>query len=292
MIRSMTGFYRTEVHQGSLSCNIEIRSVNHRYLECRIRLPHPFKCFESELANRTKSLVARGRMEIDITLEQGVLPEERYCLNSPLWQNICHLVKNAERGLGRQIHVGLSDLFHSKGLLARESAEIDPEVFQILFAKAVDEGLRGVIEMREREGQLLHGVILKHLAHMEEHVEKIEKNKQEVIDRYKQRLKKNLKQIAADYDENDPRILQEIGLFLDKCDITEEIERFRAHLTHFRGLLNGKEAVGRKLDFLLQEFNREANTICSKANHTGIARQGVELKSEIEKLREQIQNVE
>ena len=275
-----------------MTYHIEIRSVNHRYLEPRIRLPRQFKCFENELINQTKSAVSRGKLEIDITLKPAVLPQAKYSLNQVLWQNVCELIRIAGKHLDHQINVTLSDLFNVKDLLVPDSAEIDLEAFKNLFNKAIDEGMRGLIEMREREGQLLTQTILQHLVRMETYLEEIEKNKGKIVDKFKQKLQKNITQIAADYDENDPRILQEIGLFLDKSDITEEIERLNTHFTHFRELLDSNKAIGRKLDFLLQEFNREANTLCSKANHTKIARCGVELKCEIEKLREQVQNIE
>ncbi len=288
----MTGYYKTEVHHNQQTCNIEVRSVNHRYLEPRIKLPKQFKCFENGLINQVKSLISRGKVDIIITLDQGALPEEKYSLNPVLWQNLCDLIQTANKDLKQSTTVNLSDLFEIKNLLGVESEDPDLDAFKALFNQAIQEGIEGLIKMRETEGGLLKQAIQTHLSKMETYMDQIPQYRQDVINRYKQKLRKNLKQIAVEYDEKDPRMLQEIGLFIDKVDITEEMERFKTHLIHFQELLNGEEPIGRKLDFLLQEFNREANTLCSKANHTEIAQIGVELKSEIEKVREQVQNIE
>ena len=292
MIRSMTGFFKTEVHYDNLSCSIEVRSVNHRYCEIRVKLPPQFKCFESELVREAKSLIARGKVDIDIALEHGELLEGRYFLNPGIWQNVCELIQSVEKSLDRQVGVSLSDLFGFNDLLVAKSPDIDPKSCRGLFGQAIQKAIAGLIQMREREGQALYGTILEHLARMRDYGKEIQGYRGEVVLKYKQKLQKNLRQIAVNYEENDPRILQEIGLFLDKSDITEEMDRFETHLEHFKELLESNKAVGRKLDFLLQELNREVNTLCSKANHTKIAQYGVELKCEIEKLREQVQNIE
>jgi uncharacterized protein (TIGR00255 family) len=146
--------------------------------------------------------------------------------------------------------------------------------------------------MRQREGELLFNDIMGHVENLQQLINKVPQFKEDVVESYRQRLANNLEKLQIKYDKNDPRILQEVGIFMDRADITEELERFGSHLVQMRELLEGDLAVGRKLDFILQELYREANTLCSKANHIQVTQIGVDLKCEIEKIREQVQNIE
>ncbi len=292
MIKSMTGFYKTESTTNDVSCNIEIRSVNHRFLEAKIRLPNQFKQLEAGLLRQVKSTLARGKVDISIKLDQESRPLEKIGLNPVMMENVKELAGKFESELGKEVSVGLSDLFQIKELIVFEKEELDMDVYQALFEKSIADGVNGLVAMRQREGELLYAEIITHIEKLAVYIEEIPSYRNEVIANYQARLKKNLKELELKYDADNPRIIQEIGIFLDRSDITEEIERFRTHLTHFKELLVSDEAVGRKLDFMLQEFNREANTLSSKSSHTTIAKLGVELKCEIEKIREQIQNIE
>jgi len=292
MIHSMTGYYKTDVEISDKSCNIEIRSVNHRYLEVKLRIPKQFRSLEDKLTAIVKKLLTRGKVDISINLEKTSIPLEKMEINLPLWEKINDIIQILDKDYQKKVNINLSDLLNAKDLLTYQQTEVDSEMFEQLFRKTIETGIEGLIEMRKTEGKLLLAEIEQHLEKMKELIDQVPKFRQEILSIYQNKLKKNLKQLSLDYQENDPRILQEIGIFMDRIDITEELERFNTHLIHFKELLDSPDPVGRKLDFLLQEFNREANTLCSKANHTNIAKIGVELKSEIEKVREQIQNIE
>ncbi|MBT4287768.1 MAG: YicC family protein [Deltaproteobacteria bacterium] len=292
MIQSMTGYYKTDVEINDKSCNMEIRSVNHRYLEVKLRIPKQFRSLEDKLTAIVKKLLTRGKVDISINLEKSSIPLEKMELNLPLWEKINDIIQILDKDYQKKVNINLSDLMNAKDLLTYQQTDTDSEIFEQLFRKTIKTGIKGLIEMRKTEGKLLLIEIEQHLEKMKELIDQVPKFRQEILTIYQNKLKKNLKQLSLDYQENDPRILQEIGIFMDRIDISEELERFNTHLIHFKELLDSPDPVGRKLDFLLQEFNREANTLCSKANHTNIAKIGVELKSEIEKVREQIQNIE
>ena len=288
----MTGYYKTDVEINDKSCNMEIRSVNHRYLEVKLRIPKQFRSLEDKLTAIVKKLLTRGKVDISINLEKSSIPLEKMELNLPLWEKINDIIQILDKDYQKKVNINLSDLMNAKDLLTYQQTDTDSEIFEQLFRKTIKTGIKGLIEMRKTEGKLLLIEIEQHLEKMKELIDQVPKFRQEILTIYQNKLKKNLKQLSLDYQENDPRILQEIGIFMDRIDISEELERFNTHLIHFKELLDSPDPVGRKLDFLLQEFNREANTLCSKANHTNIAKIGVELKSEIEKVREQIQNIE
>ena len=292
MIHSMTGYYKTDVEFEDKSCNIEIRSVNHRYLEIKLRIPKQFRSLEDKLTAIVKKKLTRGKVDLTINLEQSSIPLERMEMNLPLWEKINDIIQKLDKDYQKKVTISLSDLLNTKDLLSYQQTDANTELYVQLFKIAIESGIKGLVEMRKTEGQLLLTEIEMHLDKMKTLIDQVPNFRQEILTIYQNKLKKNLKQLSLDYQENDPRILQEIGIFMDRIDISEELERFNTHLIHFKELLDSPEPVGRKLDFLLQEFNREANTLCSKANHTNIAKIGVELKSEIEKVREQIQNIE
>lgn len=292
MIRSMTGFCKTEVIHQDINCSVEIRSVNHRYLEARMHLPKQFQYFEESLKRTLKKKVHRGKVDVFFQLDTINGEEEKLSVNSEIWSNVKSIVTMLEKDVGHTIQLSLTDLLQIKGLLAYEQEDLDVGEYEALFEKAVEKAAAELTTMREREGALLAEGIEEHIAALESLVKKLPEFRQDVINAYKQKLEKNLQLLQVPLDENDARISQEIGLFIDKSDVTEEIERINTHLVQFRELIASNEPVGRKLDFILQELFREANTLCSKANHIQVTQIGVEMKSEIEKIREQVQNIE
>ena len=288
----MTGFCKTVATFGDLTCNVEVRSVNHRYLDTRIFLPKQFQHLEEELKKKVKAIISRGKVDIQLTLEAESDNAEMLKLNQPMWQNIKMLHQHICDDLGEEVGFNMTDLFGVKGLFVVEPEEKEEEQYRTLFIQAVEEGIKGLTTMRAREGELLYNEIITHLHHMNELVGSIPRYQAETVVKQKERLTKNLTELDLKYEQDDPRILQEIGLFLDRIDISEELERFRSHLVHLEEMLQSNHPVGRKLDFLMQEFNREANTICSKSCNSKLTSIAVDLKCEIEKIREQVQNIE
>ena len=287
----MTGFAKIESELDGLCATAEIRSVNHRHLEARIMLPKSFVHLEEGLKKVLKNEINRGKVDCQITLDLPEESKEKLQYNPGVFKNFMGLKDELEKELGT-LPITMSDLMQVKGLLEFKQVALDEEKVAQLFHDTVAKAATGLVEMRSREGELLAAGMLERLGLMKELILQVPQFREEVIESYKKRIQSSIEMLGSDYDPKDPKILQEVGIFIDKSDITEEIDRFHAHLTHFEDLMKTGEPVGRKLDFLLQEFNREANTLCSKASHAKIAEIGVSLKVEIEKIREQVQNIE
>jgi uncharacterized protein (TIGR00255 family) len=289
----MTGFCKAEVQYNNLSCSIEIKSVNHRFLDARIHFPKQFQHFEEVLKKQLKGPIQRGKVDVYIQIETQSEEKERLKLDEKVWENVKGIVIDIEKDLGKTVQINLSDLLSIKNLLSYEQNETeDLEAYQALFETAIQKGVAELTRMRQREGELLLKELNQHMSKLAELIDAISGYKEEALMNQRLKLQKNLEALGAKYEESDPRIMQEIGIFIDRSDITEEIERFNSHLVQMNELFSSQEAVGRKLDFILQELNREANTLCSKSNHISITQIGVSLKSEIEKIREQVQNIE
>jgi uncharacterized protein (TIGR00255 family) len=292
MIKSMTGFCKTEVLYKELRCYVEVRSVNHRFLESRIFLPKQFQYLEDSLKKALKLKLNRGKVDVSFQLSEENSLEEKLSVDTNVWENVKSIVGLLEKDIGRDLQVNMSDLLAVKGLLAYQQEEKDAEDYETLFGMALNQGAEELITMRQREGELLYQDITSHVNSLQELINKVPAFQKEVSESFRQRLATNLENLHVKYDKDDPRILQEVGIFMDRADITEEIERFNTHLVQMRELLAGDEPVGRKLDFILQELHREANTLCSKAAHIQVTQVGVDLKCDIEKIREQVQNIE
>ncbi len=289
----MTGFCKTDVQYQNLSCSIEIKSVNHRFLDARIHLPKQFQHLEEEIKKQMKGPIQRGKVDVYIQLEKADEEKERLKLNLDVWENVKSIVSDVEQDLGKPVQIKLSDLLSIKNLLSYEQDETDKtDDYKILFEKAVQKGVEELLTMRQREGELLLKELRLHIDNMKNLLQEISVYKQEALENQRLKLQKNIEALGIKYEANDPRITQEIGIYIDRSDITEELERFKSHLIQMNELFESHEAIGRKLDFILQELNREANTLCSKSNHISITQIGVNLKSEIEKIREQVQNIE
>lgn len=292
MIKSMTGFCKTEAQNEDFSCNIEIRSVNHRFLEGRVNLPGEFQYLSETLKKQLKKQLSRGKVDVSITIKNESQSDLKLILNKGVWDSVKQLKSEIEADLGCEMEMSMSNVLGIKDLVSYETTKLDTEKHEAFLKDALAEAIVELIKMRQYEGELLYKEIDGHLDNLQTNIDLIPQYMDEMAVKFKDRLIKNISKLNIDVSADDPRIIQEIGIFADKSDLSEEIERFNTHLIHFRKILNGEEAVGRKLDFLTQELNREANTICSKSNHTKVSQIGVELKSEIEKIREQIQNIE
>lgn len=292
MIHSMTGFCKAEVELAGRACSVEMRSVNHRYLDARITLPKAFAHLEEELKKALKTHLTRGKVDVSLGLVGAEAVEERIEPDLVVWEQVTEALAQLEARGDRKVEVSLGDLLQIKGLLNSVPVGDDDYDYPALFQKAIEEGAKQLAQMRAVEGGHLKREILEHVSGLEELVAQVPSYEAEVAKAYKERMLGNLAKLDLDLSDDDPRLLQEIGFFLDRADVTEEVERFNTHLKHLTSLLEADEPVGRKLDFLMQELNREANTLCSKAGHPKITEIGVTLKSEIEKIREQVQNIE
>ena len=292
MIQSMTGFGRCQKTLGSRDITVEIKAVNHRYLEFSSRLPRNLGFIEDKLKAQVQSRIARGKVEVSVTVAEQKGSASRVTLNEGLALSYLEELRIFARKNGLTDDLTLSDFCRLPDLFTTRMAEVDEEALWRDISETADGALDSFIAMRRREGEKLSADLAAKLYNILTLVEAVERRSPETVEAYRQRLYKKLGELLADRQIDDSRVLTEAALFADKVAVDEETVRLRSHIDQFRHILTLEEPVGRKLDFLVQEMNREANTIGSKAQDAEMARIVVELKSEIEKVREQIQNIE
>ncbi len=293
MLNSMTGFGRAECQDGDYSYKAEIRSVNNRFIEINTRLPKAFLDMELSLKKLIKSHCARGSINITITLansndgsgEWDVKP------NLPLATQYVKALKEIQTSLGLEGQVHIDSVIGLRDVFKIEPIAIDPAKESLLLNMA-ESALASLQKMREEEGSHLQKDLSERIDSIEKHAAQIEKRQPEVIQEYKTRLKEKIKLLNDGVEVDEARLAQETAILADRCDITEEITRLTSHLNQFRKLFDSAEPVGRKLEFITQEINREVNTMGSKSSDTEMARLVIEIKSSLEKIREQLANIE
>ncbi len=290
--RSMTGFGRGRAEKGGRSWTAEIRTVNHRFLEQRVTLPAAF----AGLEERVKKLVAgqqdRGRAEVSLSCQGEVSGRPVLMLDLHLARQYQRCLLQLNRHLNLDSPISLSDLLAQRGVVIQQEQSADIEQEWPLIEQAVLAALADCAQMREQEGQALKAELNSRLTHFAALVEEIETFIPQIIAQRHQELKERIAKLLADMELDPARLAQEAAVMADKADVTEEVVRLKSHISQFRSFLDSDEPVGRRLDFLLQEFLREVNTLASKIANAAVARLGVEMKNEIEKLREQVQNIE
>jgi len=289
MAISMTGFGAADAQWETWSCQVEIRSVNQRFLDIRCRLPLGFQTMEPEIKKKIKAICTRGKIDCSIRLEKDA-GEEKLQLNPERAKSYNELLKEFETLSGRKVSVDARDL-SSINIIEENKSGDPPEECEKVILKSLARALEGLQEMKVREGQAMQNDIQERLSSCGNIVNEIEKFSREEPGRYRERLQERLSLLNDCIKLNPERLEQEIALLADRLDISEEVVRLRTHLEHMDDILAQRE-VGKKAEFLMQELNREVNTIASKSNHAGISQASVEIKSELEKVREQLQNIE
>lgn len=289
MAISMTGFGAADAQWDTWICQVEIRSVNQRFLDIRCRLPFGFQTMEPEIKKQIKAVSSRGKIDCSIKLEKGA-SEEKLKLNLERAQHYNELLTEFEALSGRKVGVDARDL-SSLNIIEENKSGEPPEKCEKVIRECLSRALEGLQEMKEREGQAMQSDIQQRLSSCGNIVNSIEKLSQAEPERFRDRLQERFSQLTEGVEINPERLEQEIALLADRLDISEEVVRFRTHLEHMDDILAQRE-VGKKAEFLMQELNREVNTMASKSNHAGISQSSVEIKSELEKVREQLQNIE
>ena len=289
MAISMTGFGAADAQWETWICQVEIRSVNQRFLDIRCRLPFGFQTMEPEIKKQIKAVSSRGKIDCSIKLEKGA-SEEKLKLNLERAQHYNELLTEFEALSGRKVGVDARDL-SSLNIIEENKSGEPPEKCEKVVRECLSIALEGLQEMKEREGQAMQSDIQQRLSSCGNIVNSIEKLSQAEPERFRDRLQERFSQLTEGVEINPERLEQEIALLADRLDISEEVVRFRTHLEHMDDILSQRE-VGKKAEFLMQELNREVNTMASKSNHAGISQSSVEIKSELEKVREQLQNIE
>ena len=293
MIKSMTGFGRCEVQDESRKFTVEMKSVNHRYLDANIRMPKKLNFFETAIRSLLKQSVQRGKVDIFITYED--LSEQQVSLkyNEVLAAEYLSYFEKMQEKFSLENDIRVSTLSRYPEVLTMEEQAVDEEELWKGLKKALDGAIRQFVETRTSEGEHLREDLIEKLDNMLKLVGCIEERSPQSIAEYRDKLETKVKELLADTQIEDSRIAAEVVIFVDKICTDEEVVRLKSHIVHMKEtLVSDDSGIGRKLDFIAQEMNREANTILSKANDLEISNIGIELKTEIEKVREQIQNIE
>ena len=292
MIKSMTGFGRAELEENERRFTVEIKSVNHRYLDVNIKMPKKLNFFESAIRNLLKEYIQRGKVDLFITLEDFSQNHATVCYHEDVAAEYMQYLNRMAEQFGLENDVRLSVLSRYPEVFTMEDAEVDESQLWKSLEKAIRQAAEMFVESRIKEGETLKQDLIDKLDGMLTHVDYIEERSPQLVDEYKNKIYDKVKELLSDSQIDDNRILMEVTLFADKICVDEETVRLRSHIETTRQILTEGGSIGRKLDFMAQEMNREANTTLSKANSLDISNHAIELKTEIEKIREQIQNIE
>lgn len=292
MIRSMTGYGRKQAVTGGMHITAEIKSVNHRYFEFSARVPRAYGFLEEKLKSYIQSLISRGKVECYIQIDNL---EEEDCIvevNHSLAKGYYDALKDLAQRYELRDDISVSLLSRYSDIFSVHKAEADEEKIWESVKGVVAEAVSSFIKMRETEGEKLKNDILSRCDTIIEKVEFIEERSPETVREYNDKLLARIKDVLSDVQVDEQRILTEAAVYADKIAVAEETVRLRSHISQLRDFMESEEAIGRKTDFLVQEINREANTIGSKAQDVAIAKKVIDIKAEVEKIREQVQNIE
>lgn len=292
MMKSMTGFGRCEISEAERKFTVELKGVNHRYLDVNIRMPKKLNFFETSIRNLLKQYAQRGKVDIFITYEDFSESQVSLKYNETLAGEYLKYFKQMEEKFGLDNDIRVSTLSRYPEVLTMEEQSMDEEELWNGLKKALEGAFGQFVDTRIVEGQSLKNDIIMKLNDMLVLVDKIEERSPEIIAEYRNKLELKVRELLEDTQIEEGRIASEVVLFADKICTDEETVRLRSHIEHMKSTLEENEGIGRKLDFIAQEMNREANTILSKANDLEVSNYAIDLKTGIEKVREQIQNIE
>jgi len=291
MIKSMTGYGRGQAQSDGLSFSVEIKAVNHRYGDINIKSPRLLAPFESDIKKLVSAVLKRGKIDLYIIQEHTTQLTNKPVVDQQIAKAYIEAFKHLQEVSGLSGEISLEFLAGQKDVLVLEDEEFARDDLWKCLSQAINKALTSIQEMRQKEGEATQVDMEGRLSLLSQSIEVIEQSAALVPIEWQQKLRDRLARLQE--NGGDPqRVAQEIAIFADRCDISEEITRFNSHLSQFQDLLQQQEPVGRQLDFLVQELNREANTMGSKSNDATLTRHVVTLKAELEKIREQVQNIE
>lgn len=292
MVKSMTGFGRANAVIGDLDITVEIKSVNHRYFEFSCRMPRVYQFIEEQLKVLCQKSISRGKIEMSVYVEDNSEHAIEVEINRPFVDAYIKAIKKLSREFGVKNDVKASSFINNSEVFKTSRRELPDESATQAVLTVAEEAVKNFVEMREVEGERLYQDITSRTKSILDKVSLVEERSPETVKAYRERLEQRIKEILNDSKIDEQRILTEAAIFADKVAVAEETVRLRSHIKQFEKLANESGPVGKKLDFIVQEMNREANTIGSKAQDIEIAHTVVDIKAEIEKIREQIQNIE
>lgn len=292
MIKSMTGFGRCEIEKNNRKVTVEIKSVNHRYLDVNMKMPKSLGVFESAVRNLLKEYIQRGKVDVFFTYEDFNEANVSLKYNKTLAAEYLKYLRQMAEQFGIEDDIRVSTLSRYPEVLTMEQQDVDDKEVWAVVEEAVRGACEKLVESRITEGENLKTDLIAKLDQMLEYVSYIEERSPEILKEYRKRLEGKIQEVLGDTQLDESRIAAEVTIFADKICVDEETVRLRSHVQGMKDTLLEGGGIGRKLDFIAQEMNREANTILSKANDLAISNLGISLKTDIEKVREQIQNIE
>lgn len=292
MIKSMTGYGSAKSTEGGMELSVELKSVNNRYLDSSVRLPRGFLFTEDAVKSAVQSHITRGKVDVFVTMSSSSLGDVAVNVNENLAAEYKAAIELVGLKLGLEHKITAYELCKFSDVLSVDKRELDKELISNELAKVLENALADFDAMRTKEGNKLFQDISGRLSAIEDMVKFVETRSPQTVSEYRERLTKKMQEVLDNTDIDEGRILMEAALFADRIAVDEETVRLRSHISQMREMLSGESPVGRKLDFIVQELNRETNTIGSKCNDQDITKVVLEIKSEIEKIREQVQNIE
>lgn len=293
MIKSMTAYGRGESSHLDTRFVAEIKSVNNRHRDVVLRIPKAVQIIEDEIRALVASRIQRGRIEVFLLMErEGDEAEYELELNLPLAKSYLEVIQELKETCGLENKVSTDYICQLRDVIQMKTPEFDIESLKPGIKEAMTMALDSHETMRIKEGTVIENDFMERVQEIERRLDEIEKRAPQVVEEYIKRLQKKINHLSTDMEVDENRLAQEVAIFSDRCDITEEVVRAKSHLGQFRHYVDQDEAIGRRLDFLIQEIHREVNTMSSKASDSSISTEVVEIKGELEKIREQVQNVE
>ena len=292
MIKSMTGFGRFETAGRDRKFTVEMKSVNHRYLDVTIKMPKKLNFFEAAIRSELKKYISRGKVDLFISYEDFSGSSATVCYRREVAEEYLRYLRQMAQDFGLDDDIRVSILSKYPEVFTMEEQTEDEEELWKELQRAIDGAAQMFVNARVEEGERLRQDLLKKLDAMQELVDFVSRRSPQIIRQYREKLEEKVRELLEDVSVDEDRLLTEVTIFADKVCVDEEVVRLRSHIETTRNTLLEGGSIGRKLDFIAQEMNREANTILSKANDLEISNCAIELKTEIEKIREQIQNIE
>ena len=292
MIRSMTGYGKSESVIDNMTVSLEVKSVNHRFFEFSIRLPKTYSFLEDRLKSLFQSKVSRGKLDVYLNIDCGEIGNTKIEINHSYAKSYINALKELSQTFGIKDDISVSTIARNSDIFNITKESIDEDIVWDAVSMVANQAIDAFVFMRENEGARLVNDVKSHVVQILKRVEFVELKSPETVKAYREKIEKKVRELIGDVHVDEQRLITETAIFADKVAVCEETVRLRSHIDQLVELLDSGDAVGRKLDFIVQEMNREANTIGSKCQNIEVSRATVDIKSEIEKIREQIQNIE
>ena len=291
MIKSMTGYGKSNMSKNLREYQVEIKSVNHRYLDVSVKMPRSLSYLEEEIKKAVSANVTRGKVDVFITFNNNSLEGRDIKINTEIARMYIKELRGLAESEGIVADIPVTEISKLPDVLMIQNNQ-DDEILKNELLEVTNEAIENLVITRKTEGEKIAQDLLARIQDIEEKVKKISSLSTGLIDEYVVKLNTRIKELLQDQEIDEARLAQEVVIYADKCSIEEEVTRLNSHIYQFRELLNSNEAVGKKLDFMIQEMNRETNTIGSKANNLEITNEVINMKTQLENIREQVQNIE